>query len=153
LLGVNIGQTLRNSVEKFYKKLILKLILTHKQLKMKKLLFLLVLSIVPNAFADWEEIVDDLIEKEQEQEIKIINESFQIEQFTTKEDFEEFLSNKLYDKIIDYCKNYYYYPIRWMYRPFKGRVLEKSLDIQVQSLKEETLGDIKENSFDDQLDY
>jgi len=80
---------------------------------MKKLLFLLLLIFTSNTFANWE----DIIEKEQNQEIKTINESFKIEQFTTQEDFESFLADKLYNKVINYCKTYHYYPpIRPMYK-------------------------------------
>jgi len=73
----------------------------------KLLLFFLVLILASNTFANWE----DIIEKEQNQEVKTINENFKIEKFTAQNDFEKFLADKLYNKVVSYCKNYYYsYP-------------------------------------------
>jgi len=60
-----------------------------------------------------------MIDKEenelQNQKIEVLNNNFKLEKFTTQEEIEKFLTDKLYNKIIDYCYdpiyNHYYYPL------------------------------------------
>jgi len=84
----------------------------------KKLSLLSLLSIVfltPfTAFWDWQDVINSLEKKVEQAKVKELNESFKLEKFDTKEKFETFLVDKLYDKILDSCSKKFYprpYPI------------------------------------------
>ena len=66
--------------------------------------FLIFLFFVPFfAFAGWEDVISNQEAQAQLEKVKVINQNLKLEKFTTKEDFEDFLIKKLYDKIKKFC--------------------------------------------------
>jgi hypothetical protein len=66
--------------------------------------FLIFLFFVPFfAFAGWEDVISNQEAQAQLEKVKVINQNLKLEKFTTKEDFEDFLIKKLYDKVKKFC--------------------------------------------------
>ena len=79
---------------------------------MKKIIVLFLLTLVWNSFANWQGAINQENQKAQNEKIKVLNENFKLEKFTTKDQFEKIIIDKMYDKIIKSCNyNIYLHPL------------------------------------------
>ncbi len=69
---------------------------------MKKLSIVsMMLMLFAPVFWNWEDIINDLEKKAEQEQVKELNETFTLEKFQTEEKFESFILDKVYDKIVD----------------------------------------------------
>ena len=59
-------------------------------------------------FSDWQDVIDKEEQQVISQQVKILNENFKLQKFVSKDDFENVLLDKLYNKIINSCRPVYY---------------------------------------------
>lgn len=59
-------------------------------------------------FWNWEDVINELEKKAEQEKVKELNETFTLKKFQTKERFENFILDKVYDKVIDSCSKRYY---------------------------------------------
>ena len=68
-------------------------------------------------FWDWQDVINQEEQKVVDEKVKILNKKFKLEKFTTQDNFEKIILDKIYEKILDYCSNKIYpvplYRINW----------------------------------------
>ncbi len=89
---------------------------------MKKLLLFIFIFFIWTSFASWNSAIDQEEQQAQNEKIKVLNENFKLEKFSSKKQFETVLIEKLYNKIINNCSvNMYYY--WWIIPLYKTAIL------------------------------
>jgi len=89
-------------------------------------LFSIILVLLSSFFAfwDWQEIINNMEKQLEQTKINELNEDFKLETFQTNENFESFIADKLYNKLIEHCSSKYY--PEHFYRRWKLKQLEYS---------------------------
>ena len=66
---------------------------------MKKLLLFIFIFFIWTSFASWDSAIDQEEQQAQNKKMKILNENFKLEKFSSKKQFETVLIEKLYNKL------------------------------------------------------
>jgi hypothetical protein len=103
---------------------------------MKKIVSLLSISLLLGnslAISTWDDVIDNEEQKVENEKVKVLNEKFKLEKFTTQDEFENILVEKMYDKVLDSC-NYRIYPVP-MYKTMDMDVgIDRNIAVATESV-------------------